>query len=109
MAVFFALGIPGMIVASVNDNVGAVVTFGLLTVPFVFVLLAVTAVTTGRLAPTATSGRGGSDSSSGAALDEAEAEALEARVQALVAAGADEAEVRELVRSALRMARSSPR
>jgi hypothetical protein len=109
MAVFFAIGIPGMIVTSINGNAGAAVTFGLLTVPFVLVLLAVTAVTTGRLSPTEMSAGPPSLPPSGPPLDEAEAEALEARVNALVAKGADEQEVRDLVRSALRMARSTSR
>jgi hypothetical protein len=107
MAVFFAIGIPGMIVTSIGGNAGAAVTFRLLTVPFVMVLLAVTAVTTGRLAPTEMAPR--DRPPAGSSLDELEAEALEARVHALVAKGADEQEVRDLVRSALRMARSAGR
>jgi hypothetical protein len=109
MAVFFAIGIPGMIVTSINGNAGAAVTFGLLTVPFVLVLLAVTAVTTGRLPPTEMSAPPAGGPAPGSTLDEEEAEALEARVHALVARGADEQEVRDLVRSALRMARSASR
>ena len=101
MAVFFAVAIPGMIIASINDNSGAAVTFGLLAAAAALALLAVTAVTTPRLPPDVV-GRNGTGQAS-----EAEAEALEARVQALVAAGVDEDELRDLVRRAVRVARGT--
>ena len=105
MAVFFALGIPGMIVASINDNEGAAVTFGLITAAVAVVLIVVSAVTTSRLdpgsgVPTRAAGRGGG---------EQEAEALEARLQAMVARGSAEAELRDLVRAAMQVARRPPR
>ena len=51
MVVFFGVGIPGMIVSSINDNTGAGVTFGIIGAVAAIVLLAVTTVTTGRLSP----------------------------------------------------------
>jgi len=102
MAVFFAVGIPGMIVASINDNSGAAVTFGLIGVGAALALLAATAVTTPRLPPQAM-GR-----TEALAVDEAEAEALEAQIQTLVSSGVDEGAVRDLVRRAVHMARRSP-
>jgi hypothetical protein len=76
-------GIAGMIVSSIADNSGAAVTFGVLTAVAVLVLIAVTAA-------------------GPRPMSEADAERLERRIQDLVAAGADEAAVRELVRAARR-------
>lgn len=95
MAVFFLVGIPGMIVASINGTTGTALTLGLLAAGAAVVLIAVTAVTTGRIPPAA--------ERPGATAAEAEAEAIERRIQALVATGAEEQEVRELVRAARRM------
>ncbi len=102
MATFFVVGIPGMIVASINDNSGAAVTFGLIAVAAALALLAVTAVTTPRLAPDVMT------ETTSTPVDEAEAEALEAQIQALVVSGVDEEAVRDLVRSAVHMTRRSP-
>ncbi len=102
MAVFFAIGIPGMIVASINDNSGAAVTFGLVGVGAALALLAATAVTTPRLAPQA---MGHLETP---VIDETEAEALEEQIQTLVSSGVDEAALRDLVRRAVHMARRSP-
>ncbi len=79
-------GIAGMIVGSIADNNGAALTFGVVTAVAVLVLVAVTAA-----APRPVS--------------DAEAERLEARIQQLVAAGADEVAVRDLVRDARRLGR----
>jgi len=85
------VGIAGMIVASLADNNnGATITFGLLTAVAVVVLMAVAA--TSRVQ----AGRGD-------AIDEVVAERVERRIARLVAAGADEEELRELVRDALRL------
>lgn len=102
MVVCLGIGIPGMIIATLDDNnIGAAVTFGIIAAIAALVLLAVTATTTPRLAPTQmTTGPAG-----GSTVDEAEAEALEARVQALVDAGADEDQVRDIVRAAVRLGR----
>ena len=74
-------GIAGMIVSSIADNSGAALTFGVVTAVAVLVLIAVTAA-------------------GPRPLSDADAERLEQRIQQLVAAGADEAAVRALVRDA---------
>ena len=90
-AAVFVTGIVGMIVSSVNgNNNGWVVTFGLATALASVVLLSVSAATR----------RDRLD-----VFEEADAEQLEDRIGAVVADGADEAAVRELVRDAMRVAR----
>jgi hypothetical protein len=98
--VLFLACIPAMIVSSVQGASGAAVTWGLIATAASVVLIVTTAVTTGRIPPTATSrsGNGGEDEERG--------RALEARISELVAAGADEAEVRALVSDAVRFGRS---
>lgn len=108
MVVFFVVGIPGMIVSSINDNTGAGVTCGIIAAIAAIVLLAVTTVTTGRIPPTVLTTPPPA-STSAATVDDAEAEALEARVVALVAGGADEDAVRDLVRAAVHLGRAVPR
>lgn len=90
------LGVAGMIVASVADNTGAALTLGLLTTAAVVCLVVATAV----------SRPAGGD---GGALrpDEGQAVLVEDLVARLVAAGAEEQEVRALVREAVRLGRSS--
>jgi multisubunit Na+/H+ antiporter MnhB subunit len=88
----FVLGVAGIIAFSISDDPGAALASGLLTAAAAVVLIAVTAVTTPRRA----------------ADPEALAERLEDRVSALVAAGADEAEVRRLVRDAVALGRTRP-
>ncbi len=85
-------GIAGMIFGSVKDNNGIAITFGLVTAVSVLFLIVLTSV----LGPAAF--RPGA---SGALVDEAAAADLEDRIQALVAAGADEDAVRRLVSRAL--------
>lgn len=87
----FVGGIVGMIVGSIADNNGVAMTFGLITAVAALGLILVTSVTQ----PTPLD----------EGFDDAEAEALEARISALVDDGADEAEVRDLVRDAIRMGR----
>ena len=77
-------GIAGMIVSSIADNSGAALTFGAMTAVAVLILIAVTAA--GPRSPT-----------------EEDAARLEASIQDLVAAGADESAVRDLVRQARRL------
>lgn len=84
-------GIVGMIAGSVADNNGVAITFGLIAAVAALVIIVVTAVT--------------GNSSARRPLDSRAAEALEARIQALVDAGADEQQVREVVRAALRLGR----
>ncbi len=86
-------GIAGMIGGSIADNNGVAVTFGLVTAAAALALIAVSAV-----APAPAPARH---------IDEADARELEARIQSLVAAGADESEVRQLVRFALAAGRGS--
>ncbi|MCC6224938.1 MAG: hypothetical protein IT195_00850 [Microthrixaceae bacterium] len=96
LAVFVA-GILGMIVGSVADSNGAALTFGLLTAASAVSLMLVTAVTSERT------------SEPPASFDEATAAQIEARITSIVQAGADEADVRDLVRDAVRLGRSGTR
>ncbi|MGI8807259.1 MAG: hypothetical protein ACR2KK_05370 [Acidimicrobiales bacterium] len=93
-------GIAGMIVASVNDNNGAALTFGLVTTVAVVCLVVATAVTrpvgAGAVGPDAP-----------APVDEAQAARVEELVTRLVASGTDEQAVRSLVREAVRLGRSA--
>ncbi len=77
------LGIAGMIVSSIAEATGAALTFGLVTAVAVLCSIVATAV----------SGR----------PDEEQAAKVEAAVQELVAAGADEGAVRRLVGEAVRL------
>jgi len=86
-----AAGIIGMIVGSIADNNGVAITFGLITAAAVLCL-----ITTSAVAPPRRS----------AAVSEADAQALESEIQALVAGGADEATVRHPVRTALAIGQS---
>ena len=88
------LGIAGMIVTSILGHNGAAVAFGLVTAAAVLCSMVATAVSTGG-APAA--GPGG--------IDERQAALVEELVQGLVREGADEAEVRNLVRQAIRLGR----
>jgi multisubunit Na+/H+ antiporter MnhB subunit len=88
----FVLGVAGIIAFSIADEPDAALASGLLTAAAAIVLIAVTAVTTPRRA----------------ADPEALAERLEDRVRALVASGADEAEVRSLVGDAVALGRTRP-
>ena len=87
----FAAGIAGLIISSVaGNNAGYVLSIGLVMVFAAVALLTYAAVTAKeRIEP----------------FDEARAEQLEAQVAALVQSGAPEAQVRALVRDALRIGR----
>ena len=89
-AAVFVSGIAGLIIGSVLNNNGAVLTVGLVTVVAAVSLLAASAVV--RREPID-------------AFEEADAERLESSVQHLVATGAPEADVRNLVREAMRLGR----
>ena len=88
----FVVGVAGIIAFSIADEPDAALASGLLTAAAAVVLIAVTAVTSPRRT----------------AEPEALAERLEGRVQALVAAGADEADVRRLVGEAVALGRTRP-
>jgi hypothetical protein len=87
-----ALGVVGMIVASALDSNGAALTFGLITVSAIVCLIVATAVSGGAGGPPG----------------DARAERVEALISDLVAAGADETAVRNLVREASGPRRSGP-
>jgi hypothetical protein len=102
LGVFVLIAIPGMIVSSINDHTGAAVTFGLIGAGAVLALLSATAAVTGRIPPEAA----GPAPARTAAATEREGAELEAGIQDLVAAGADEGAVRDLVRKAVRLGRT---
>jgi hypothetical protein len=79
-----AAGIAGMIVSSALDHNGAALTFGLITAGAVVCLIVATAVGP-KTQPS---------------VDESRARGVEELVQRLVAGGADEPTVRQLVREA---------
>jgi uncharacterized membrane protein YfcA len=89
--VVFVGGIAGMIVGSIADNNGVAITFGLFTAVAAVCLMLVTSLSTNE----------------SVRFDEARAEEMEGRIQALVDAGADEAAVRDLVRDAVVLGRSA--
>jgi hypothetical protein len=92
VVVVCVLAIAGMIVSSIADSTGAAITFGLVAAVAVVCLILVTATAGAR--------------AFGAPVnDETAAADVERRVQALAAAGADEPELRALVRAARRMER----
>jgi hypothetical protein len=86
------LGIAGMIVTSIADNVGAAVTFGLITAAAILCSIVATAVTAGTAAP-----------------DEGQGRHVEDLVQRLVDRGVDERDLRELVGEAVRLGRGASR
>ncbi|NBR00927.1 MAG: hypothetical protein EBS48_07365 [Actinobacteria bacterium] len=89
--VIFVAGIAGIIVTSINgNNAGWVLTIGMVTAVAAVVLIAVTAALPRPRIDV---------------FDDVVAERVEQRIAALVAAGADEAETRALVRDALEMVR----
>ena len=88
------LAIVGMIVTSITDHVGAAVTFGLFGAVATLCSIVATAVT--RTAPAPPT-----------AVDERQAERVEAMVQQLVDRGADEPSLRTLVGEAVKLGRSS--
>ena len=90
-AVVFVCGIAGIIVSSINgNNEGWVVTIGIVSAVAAIVLIVSSAVATSKRIP---------------AFSEVEAERIEERIRDLVAAGADESELRELVKSSIRLGR----
>jgi hypothetical protein len=101
--VVFVGGIGGMILGSILDSNGVAITFGLVTATAALGLILVTMVAgpTGFV-------RDGSDPSVSTRVDDDQAGALvEEQVERLTAAGADEREVRELVRRSIAFGRRS--
>lgn len=89
----FVGGIAGMIVSSIAESTGAALTFGLLTAAAAVALILVTSVA-------------GADAFANAAVDEQAAADVEALVQTMTAEGANEHELRALVRAAVRLGKS---
>ena len=87
----FLAGIPAIIVSSIaGNNEGWVLTFGMITAVAALILIAVSSVTTNKRID---------------AFNDVLAERVEQRVQQLVQAGANEDEVRTLVRDSINLAR----
>lgn len=87
----FIAGIPALIVSSIaGNNEGWVLTFGMTTAVAAMILIAVSAVGATRRIDT---------------FDEVIAERIEQRVRVLVESGADESDVRALVRDAIELSR----
>ena len=78
------VGVAGMIVTSIADSAGGALTFGLLTAVAALGMILVTSVTDGGAARS----------------DDELGEVIEDRVARLVDAGADEREIRALLRAA---------
>jgi hypothetical protein len=90
--VTFVAGIAGMIVTSINgNNVGLVTTIGLTTAISALILMTASTVANKRRLDV---------------FDDAKAERIERRIAELRANGADEAELRALVRDSIDLGRS---
>ena len=87
------VGVAGMIAASITDHIGLAISSGMLAAIAVLCLILVTAAA------------GPEAFAAPPAVDEQAAADLERRVQHLVEAGADETEVRSLLRAASRFYR----
>lgn len=88
-----AAGIIGMIVGSIADRTGVAISFGIMTALAMLGLILVTSVT----GPEAFGGS--------RPIPEREAAVVDAAIDELIEAGADEAQVRELVRRTLILGR----
>jgi hypothetical protein len=102
----FLAGIAGMIVGSIADNNGVAITFGLITAVAAVGLILVTSV-----APAdAFRGRESRASGSGTPkrVDEVLAADVEGRIESLIASGADERSLRQLVQRAVELGRGEP-
>jgi hypothetical protein len=87
----FLAGLPAIILSSIRgNNEGWVLTFGMITAVAAIILIAVSATTTTKRID---------------AFNEVEAERVEQRIRQLVEAGANETEVRSLVRDTLNLSR----
>lgn len=95
VAVVFVGGVAGMIAMSIGDNDGGAVTFGLICVAGALCLIATTSV------------HSAAEPDVPLGFDDEAAEQLEERISQLVAAGAKDGEVRDLVRLAVRLGRGA--
>lgn len=83
----FPCGIAGLIISSIaGNNEGWVLTIGMITAAAAIILMVTSAITTSQRVDV---------------FNEAVAERVEQRIRTLVAAGADETEVRSLVRDTI--------
>ena len=89
------IGVAGMIGGSIANRIGLAITSGVITAVAVLCLILVTAAA------------GPAAFGAPAAPDDAAAEDLERRISVVVDGGADEVEVRSLVRAAIRFGRRS--
>jgi hypothetical protein len=104
----FVIGIGGMIAGSIADNNGFAITFGLITAAAAVGLILVTAVAPpGAFGPAAGQASRRRAKPHTAPVDEGAAALVEEQVSQLVSAGADEGQVRELVRRAVTLGRRS--
>lgn len=94
----FVLGIGGMIAGSILDSNGFAITFGLITAVAALALVLVT-----QVSPPGALAKPGE--SAPLVVDERLAADLESRIDALVAEGADETQVRKLVGRAIDLGR----
>lgn len=97
--VVFVAGIGGMIAGSIADSNGVAITFGLITAVAAIGLILVTSV-----APPGSLRKADGATEPNRPVVEATAADVEARVEDLVAGGADELEVRQLVQRAIDLA-----
>ena len=89
--VMFVASIAGLIISSIaGNNEGWVVTIGVVSAVTAIVLIVSSAVVSSKRIP---------------AFSEVEAERIEEQVRRLVATGADETDVRELVKTSIRLGR----
>jgi hypothetical protein len=98
--VVFVGGIAGMIAGSIADNNGIAITFGLITAAAAVALILVSSVAPPDAFRAA-------DGRPGERFDERTAADVEARIEDLVARGADETRVRQLVQQAIRLGRGA--
>jgi len=96
----FVLGVAGMIGGSIADSNGIAMTFGLVTAVAALALVLVTSVT-----PPASLAKPGTPVAP--QVDQRLAADLEARIDSLMANGADEAEIRRLVGRAVELGRGA--
>jgi len=106
----FVAGVIGMIFGSIRDSNGAAITAGIITAIAATALILITAVAPpGSLAKAPRDDEGVDAAPTPEhAVDERLARDLETRVTALVAAGADEEQVRLLVARAVDLGRARP-
>jgi hypothetical protein len=106
VAVVWVAGIAGMIIGSIADNNGAAVTCGLITAAATLGLILVTAAAgPGAFDRGAERRRPATPTSRSSPDLEAAGAAVEEQVGRLLAKGADESEVRELVRRSVALGR----